>query len=347
MPLISVIVPVYKVEPYLQRCVDSILGQTYADFELILVDDGSPDNCGAICDEYAAKDSRVVVIHQENKGLPAARNAGLNVACGEYIASCDSDDYWEHNLLETVYKTAETEKADCVIFNYYVVDENGNTHKHRPWKEQTWEITSPKERMEFLMGSKDTGWEMWTRFFRREVFEKYQIRGCLTCNGFAEDLGFTTVYNMFATKVVCINEWLYYYFKRSDSIMGQSAKRIRLNDLNEVSRYIYSYYSRYFRNKEDDIRFGILHFLVMYAGYMKLINTPSYITLPVEIEKINNKNYFRKQTKKIFLCYPALKTYYGKDFARRIILLSSLCLHGNWKRFCIESAIYYKYILKR
>ena len=110
MPLISVIVPVYKVEPYLHRCVDSILSQTFTDFELILIDDGSPDNCGTICDEYAARDSRIRVVHQENKGLPAARNAGLNVACGEYIASCDSDDYWEPNLLETVYQTAENEK---------------------------------------------------------------------------------------------------------------------------------------------------------------------------------------------------------------------------------------------
>ena len=78
MPVISVIVPVYKVEKYIHRCIDSILGQTFTDFELILVDDGSPDNCGAICDEYAAKDSRVVVIHQENDGVSSARNAGID-----------------------------------------------------------------------------------------------------------------------------------------------------------------------------------------------------------------------------------------------------------------------------
>ena len=92
MPTISVIVPVYKVEPYLRRCVDSILAQTYTDFELILVDDGSPDNCGAICDEYAEKDSRVRVIHQENRGVSAARNLGVREALGKYIAFVDSDD---------------------------------------------------------------------------------------------------------------------------------------------------------------------------------------------------------------------------------------------------------------
>ena len=92
-PTISIIVPVYKVEPYIRQCVESVLGQTYSNFELILVDDGSPDSCGAICDEYAEKDSRVRVIHQENGGVSAARNAGLDIMKGEYVAFIDSDDF--------------------------------------------------------------------------------------------------------------------------------------------------------------------------------------------------------------------------------------------------------------
>lgn len=104
MPKVSVIVPVYKVEPYLRRCVDSILAQTFTDFELILVDDGSPDNCPAVCDEYAAKDSRVHVIHQENGGLSAARNAGIDWAFAnsdsEWISFVDSDDWVHPEMLE-------------------------------------------------------------------------------------------------------------------------------------------------------------------------------------------------------------------------------------------------------
>ena len=92
MPELSIIVPVYKVEPYLPKCIDSILAQTFSDFELILIDDGSPDRCGEICDEYAARDDRVVVIHRENRGVSAARNAGLDAARGEYIGFVDSDD---------------------------------------------------------------------------------------------------------------------------------------------------------------------------------------------------------------------------------------------------------------
>ena len=112
MQKISVIVPVYKVEKYIHRCVDSILGQTYADFELILVDDGSPDNCGAICDEYAAKDSRVVVIHQENGGLSAARNAGIDWAFAnsdsQWISFVDSDDWIHPCFLERLWQAART-----------------------------------------------------------------------------------------------------------------------------------------------------------------------------------------------------------------------------------------------
>lgn len=110
--MITIIVPVYKAEKYLRRCVDSILAQTYSDFELLLIDDGSPDNCGAICDEYAAKDSRVRVFHKENGGVSSARNLGLENAKGEWIAFVDSDDWIEYNYLDRLIRV---EHADLVI----------------------------------------------------------------------------------------------------------------------------------------------------------------------------------------------------------------------------------------
>lgn len=103
-PLISVIVPVYRVEEYLERCVKSILSQTYKNLEVILVDDGSPDQCPAICDACAEKDARVKVIHQENKGLSGARNAGIDAASGEYLAFVDSDDYVSPHFIEELYQ---------------------------------------------------------------------------------------------------------------------------------------------------------------------------------------------------------------------------------------------------
>ncbi len=118
MPTISVIVPVYKVEPYLRQCVDSILAQTYTDFELILIDDGSPDSCGAICDEYAEQDSRVRVIHQENGGLSAARNAGIDTARGDYLTFIDSDD-WVHSMyLELLLNAVVENNVDISVCTF-------------------------------------------------------------------------------------------------------------------------------------------------------------------------------------------------------------------------------------
>lgn len=121
-PLFSVIVPVYKVEKYLHQCVDSILAQTFADFEVILVDDGSPDNSDAICDEYAAKDPRVKVIHKENGGTLLARWAGYQIATGAYIVHVDSDDYIAPELLAMAEEKIRLYGAEAVLFGYSYFD---------------------------------------------------------------------------------------------------------------------------------------------------------------------------------------------------------------------------------
>ncbi len=110
-PLISVVIPVYKVEKYLRECVDSVINQTYKNLDIILVDDGSPDKCPAICDEYAEKDTRVRVIHRKNGGLSAARNSGIDIARGEYITFIDSDDYVSRVYVEQLYFTLKTSGA--------------------------------------------------------------------------------------------------------------------------------------------------------------------------------------------------------------------------------------------
>lgn len=124
-PLLSIIVPVYDVERYLPKCIDSILAQTFTDFELILVEDGSPDNCPALCDAAAAKDARIRVIHQKNGGLSAARNAGLDAARGEWIGFVDSDDYIAPEMYEALYKAVQSTGADLALCDYAEVDETG------------------------------------------------------------------------------------------------------------------------------------------------------------------------------------------------------------------------------
>ena len=116
----SVIVPIYNIEKYLSRCIDSVLSQTFADFELILVDDGSPDNCPKICDEYAKKDPRIKVVHKENGGLVSARQAGLSIADGDYIFNLDGDDAITPDALISAYQIIKDTKADMVSFSYRI-----------------------------------------------------------------------------------------------------------------------------------------------------------------------------------------------------------------------------------
>lgn len=122
MDKVSVIIPVFKAEKMLVRCVDSVLQQSYENIEIILIDDGSPDNCGKICNAYQKKDTRIKVIHQENQGVSAARNAGLNIASGEYILFVDSDDAIHKDLVIENLKLLKAHKADMVIFNCIEID---------------------------------------------------------------------------------------------------------------------------------------------------------------------------------------------------------------------------------
>ena len=140
IPKVSVIVPVYKAEAYLHRCVDSLLSQTFHDFEILLIDDGSPDKSGKICDEYAAKDDRVRVFHKENGGVSSARQCGIDNALGEYTIHADPDDWVEPNMLEELYTKAETDNVDMVICDYWedvngvrklIIQENVNYEKQQ------------------------------------------------------------------------------------------------------------------------------------------------------------------------------------------------------------------------
>ena len=135
--LISVIIPVYKVEDYLPRCVDSVLAQTYTNLEIFLVDDGSPDNCGKLCDEYAARDQRIKVIHKKNGGLSDARNAALDVCSGEYISFVDSDDYVSEDFIESLYHAIVRFDAKLAVCGVVRFDESGNTSvNYEPSKEE-------------------------------------------------------------------------------------------------------------------------------------------------------------------------------------------------------------------
>lgn len=152
--LISIIVPVYKVEKYIHRCIESALAQTYRNWELILVDDGSPDGCGSICDSYASKDFRIHVIHKKNGGLSSARNAGLQICQGDYITFLDSDDYLMPNALEDLIQTSVSQKADLVMGVNLLLRTDGSLQQDT-WATQygNRDISSQELRRAFLRDS--------------------------------------------------------------------------------------------------------------------------------------------------------------------------------------------------
>lgn len=131
MPKLTIIVPVYKVEKYIHQCIDSILNQIFTNFELILVDDGSPDKCGAICDEYAKKDNRIIVIHQDNSGVSAARNTGLNNARGEYISFIDPDDWIDSDMYYDCLEYMENNNLDICCFDVCEVNKRKHSIKYK------------------------------------------------------------------------------------------------------------------------------------------------------------------------------------------------------------------------
>ncbi|MBE5873478.1 MAG: glycosyltransferase [Lachnospiraceae bacterium] len=172
---ISVIVPVYNVEKYLEQCVDSILCQTYDNLELILVDDGSKDGSGQICDCYAERDSRIRVIHQENKGISAARNVGLDVATGEYIAFVDSDDFIKPEMYEVMIGAIAENDADIVLCNYCKVTEEGEPEIDCKYVKN--ETASGLEALEWL--EREHNWSyvvVWTRVYKKRVFQELRFK---------------------------------------------------------------------------------------------------------------------------------------------------------------------------
>lgn len=214
-PLVTIIVPIYKVEKYLRRCIDSLLVQTYPNIEIILVEDGSPDRCGAICDEYAQKDSRIKVIHQENKGLAAARNAALDIAQGEYIMFVDSDDYVEPTFCEIPLKTALEQNADMVIFGYKRFI-NGKFANIRV-AGFTGPMTAVETIRHFVLYDVPSIYNMVTnKLFHRSLFESIRFPEGF----FFEDneVSYRTAH--IASRIYVIQDVLYIYMIRNDSITG-------------------------------------------------------------------------------------------------------------------------------
>lgn len=272
--MISIIIPIYKVEPYLRRCLDSVLAQTYTDLQIILVDDGSPDGCGAICDEYAAKDSRIEVIHQENRGLSGARNAGLALAKGEYIAFLDSDDYVDETMYEKLLQVLLEKDADIAECGYRWVKPDVTYDRENTGKV---DIYTNLEALEMLyFGDQMFGGisiVVWNKLYRAELFDDL----CFAQGLNNEDVDFTPRALYKARRIAKLNENLHNFFFSPNSI-SRSSFSLKKLDAIEVRRRILEFYrEKGLRRFYDVVQSS--YFGVLYDGYFncyKLRRQPEY-----------------------------------------------------------------------
>lgn len=218
--LISVIIPIYNVEQYLPQCINSVLKQTYTNLEIILVDDGSPDYCGKMCDEYAQKDDRIRVIHKKNAGLGEARNSGLEVATGKYVYFIDSDDWIELDMLHKLLQEANNINADFVMcgFKKYVNDLNSVIEQHIEKKrilcgqEVTEQLLLPMVAQKSDIQEDYTiNMCVWTNLYRRSIIEKYRIRFLSEREYLSEDICFNLEYLMHTQCAVILPDTFYFY----------------------------------------------------------------------------------------------------------------------------------------
>lgn len=235
MDLISIIVPVYKVEKYIHQCVDSIINQTYKNIEIILVDDGSPDNCGKICDEYAEKDSRIKVIHKENGGLSDARNCGIDAASGDWLMFVDSDDWLHNHTVEKLYDAVNKYGVSVSVCNYE------ETSEENPCVDTaiSAELWAPKD---IYINKHITATVAWGKLYRKNCFDeiRYPV-------GKIHEDEFVTYRILFAQeKIAFIDQPYYAYYINSEGI---TKSKWNIHRLDAVEALYQQYF--YFKDTND------------------------------------------------------------------------------------------------
>lgn len=272
MSKVSVIVPVYNVKDYVDECINSIVSQSYKDIEIIIVDDGSKDGSGERCDEWATKDSRIVVLHQKNMGLSEARNTGLDVASGEYITFIDSDDYYEVDALQTLVYNAEKNNADMVVCKGKRVSENGK----QSISEEVIDYSDS-----FI--DEETFWRryindmyyivVWSKLYRRDVFSDIRF----PVGEINEDEAILWMVLSKCKKIYATNDIVYNYRIRNSSIMRSNFSEKNLSQPKRLLDEINYIEAKHFT---EDTKFAVIRYAfvkgtgVLATGYESLTDNP-------------------------------------------------------------------------
>ena len=266
MPAVSIIIPVYNAEHTLERCVDSVLNQEFEDFELLLVDDGSSDGSPALCDRYAGRDNRVRVIHRENGGVSAARNAAMELAAGEYLQFLDSDDWITPDATKLLLRSAREKRCDLVIADFYRVVGDRVSHKSgieedRVLSQEEFAACMMENPADFYYGV------IWNKLYRRDIIEAHRLR-MDTAISWCEDFIFNLEYIRHARRFYALKAPIYYYVKTKGSLVSQSGKFV--NALRTKLR-VFTYYNSFYKHVLDEEeyeknRFQVYRFLIDSAG---------------------------------------------------------------------------------
>ena len=235
MSMVSIIVPIYNIEGYIRECIDSILAQTYPDFELILVDDGSPDNCGRICDEYAEKDVRIKVIHKENGGLTSARNAGLSVAKGDWIMHVDGDDWIEPDMIESLIEAAKATEADLVFSDFIKYGPNAGNNQLPSWNSD--KIDSMSRYIAYVMTT------IWGSIAKRSLYIDHSLKSPEGIS-YCEDFHLIVRLCHFAKTIVNVHRPFYHYRYRPTSIMSNMNRKTEADE-----QWVYQDTIRFFKEQ--------------------------------------------------------------------------------------------------
>jgi len=315
--LISVVIPVYRVEKYLERCVESVINQTYANLEIILIDDGSPDNSGNICDEYAKIDKRIKVIHKKNGGLSDARNVGIENSKGKYITFIDSDDWIPLNSIGVLYDALKDNKADISSGKIKEVYSEKNTSEdYSTIITKKYNTEDALQQLMYLHGFSNSASG---KLYKKELFNtiRYPI------GKHYEDLG--TTYKIFAAskKIIFVNSMVYYYFQNSQSIMHKKYSSKRLEGIK-------------FAN--DELKF-------IEKEYPTIINSAIYRLCYECILVLNDMPYNCSDKKNVLLVLKKYRSYLLKD---KLISKKQklLCYSTIFGQFGIKVAFYFRNLLK-
>lgn len=292
----SIIIPVYNVEKYLNSCMESVMRQEFKDYEVILIDDGSTDSSGKICDEW--KKENITVIHQQNKGLDGARNTGLDAARGEWIIFLDSDDEICDDMLITLYERIMKYPADMYCYNMVKMHEDGCAYEKGIYHNEHETVSVADEKLRFnyyverLVRYSDS-WEVIFRCFKKQIIDEHKLRFQKCSEIFAEDLAFTLQYVLWAEKIQMLCDIMYRYRQVPKSIMHTLDQRTILPRIIKLIKAFYEQVDKskqkYIKKNFAQINMGILDFHISHK-----LNEMSIEEIKSQIDKEKTDKTYRQ-----------------------------------------------------